>query len=372
MLPPTLNGSDHSPIQTGTGSAQPLTDVELFSAFEALIRRDPARRGLIDSEAHHAPLLMGHLAAAGDHLVRRGQTVWLITGFFIPSAEPPAAETDGPPGTALLAAALLACGLHPRILTDERCGGCVRAAARIYGLPETAVSVLPQNHAALESWITEALVLPESRSLSHVIAVERVGPSHTMQSQGRTQASTLAAHAAFAEAVPAEHRDRCHNMRGAIIDADTAPLHRVIERVAAERPGVRTIGIGDGGNELGLGAVSWVELRRRLPGDTAAILPCRIATDWTILTGVSNWGAQALAAAVLWRRGKTDLLIEWGADAEEQRLKQLVIDGPAVDGVTRLSAPTVDGLPFLTYIQPWEGLRRYCAANAAEPSPSHG
>ncbi|QDU43702.1 hypothetical protein Mal52_21780 [Symmachiella dynata] len=32
--------------------------------------------------------------------------------------------------------------------------------------------------------------------------------------------------------------------------------------------------------------------------------------------------------------------------------------GPAVDGVTRRQEPTVDGLPFLTYIQPLEGIRQ--------------
>jgi hypothetical protein len=34
-----------------------------------------------------------------------------------------------------------------------------------------------------------------------------------------------------------------------------------------------------------------------------------------------------------------------------------VNDGPAVDGVTREQTATVDGLPFLTYIQPWETIR---------------
>jgi hypothetical protein len=28
-----------------------------------------------------------------------------------------------------------------------------------------------------------------------------------------------------------------------------------------------------------------------------------------------------------------------------------------VDGVTRRREPTVDGLPFLTYIQPWAAIR---------------
>ena len=30
----------------------------------------------------------------------------------------------------------------------------------------------------------------------------------------------------------------------------------------------------------------------------------------------------------------------------------------AVDGVTRLAEPTVDGLPFATYIQPWDSMRQ--------------
>jgi hypothetical protein len=124
---------------------------------------------------------------------------------------------------------------------------------------------------------------------------------------------------------------------------------------------VRTIGIGDGGNEIGLGAVSWDELRARLTGPAAPLVPCRIATDWTIVAGVSNWGAQALAAAVCLLRGQTRLLAEWGIASEERRLIALVQDSPAVDGVTRLQQATVDGLPFLTYIQPWDGIRRALA-----------
>ena len=35
----------------------------------------------------------------------------------------------------------------------------------------------------------------------------------------------------------------------------------------------------------------------------------------------------------------------------------MVEHGPAVDGVTRRREATVDGLPFLTYIQPWAAIR---------------
>ncbi|MDZ4688292.1 MAG: DUF4392 domain-containing protein [Planctomycetaceae bacterium] len=326
----------------------------LATDLDRLIRRDPARRGLIGSDAERGPLCAGHLSAAIDHCVRFGQTAWILTGFYIPGGAQPAAETDGPPGAALLAATLHACGFAVRLLTDEPCRSAVTVAAELYGLPSDVVVCCPQEIDDAERWVTALL---SDSSLSHVISVERVGPSHSPASWGtiRNQSSPATV---FQSQVPPAHWNRCHNMRGEIIDGWTAPLHRVLERVAAERPGVRTIGIGDGGNELGLGAVSWQELRDRLSGPAAPLVPCRVATDWTILAGVSNWGAMALAAGIAHGRGCLPALQDWNRDGEEARLGELVTRGPAVDGVTRLCEPTVDGLPFLTYIQPWEGIRQ--------------
>jgi D-glutamate cyclase len=327
----------------------------LAAELDRLIRRDPARRGLIGSEAEQGPLCAGHLSAAIDHCVRFGRSAWITTGFYIPRGTPPAAETDGPPGAALLATALHGCGFAIRLLTDEPCRSAVTVAAELYGLPSDIVACCPPDPVAVDAWITD--LFAESPTLSHVISVERVGPSHTPATWGAIRSDDSPARE-FTTQVPAEHWDRCHNMRGELIDDWTGPLHRVVERVAAERPGVRTIGVGDGGNELGLGAVPWRELRQRLNGPAAALVPCRVATDWTILAGVSNWGAMALAAGIAHGRGRTDVLRDWHRDREEQRLRELVTRGPAVDGVTRLQEPTVDGLPFLTYIQPWEGMRQ--------------
>ncbi|HET6422997.1 MAG TPA: glutamate cyclase domain-containing protein [Planctomycetaceae bacterium] len=334
-------------------SSAPALAEDRWDQLDALIRRDPARRGLIESESGQLPLCLNHLRAAIDHLARFGKTVWLITGFYIPGAVPPAAETDGPPGTSLLAAALSALGMNVRILTDGGCAECVSFVAGQYELPCGTVIALPNDVEQVDQWVRDAL--RSEPSLSHVIAVERVGPARTVADFGRSAGGYRTE---FVAQVPADHHGRCHNMRGVIIDEYTAPLHRVLELSAAARPGLRTIGVGDGGNELGMGAIPWHEVRSRLAGPAAPLIPCRIATDWTILAGVSNWGAQAIAAGCLARRGRHDLLEAWTADREEQRLKDLVQSGLAVDGVTRLYEPTVDGLPFLTYIQPWEGMRR--------------
>lgn len=331
----------------------------VWGELERLIHRDPGRRGLIESEAGQGGVCPGHLAAAADHLARVGKTVWITTGFFIPGANPPAAETDGPPGAALLAAALCHSGLKVRLLTDEWCASAVQVAAELYELPPPCVAVCPCDLDSAQAWLREQLSLAAVESLTHLIAVERVGPSHTLASFAGCRDPSDPAIEMFCQLVPASHRGRCHNMRGEIIDDFTAPLHELFVRIACERPAVRTIGIGDGGNEIGMGSISWNELRVRLKGEAAAWIPCRIPTDWTVVAGVSNWGAQALALAVCWFRGTTAALLPYHAEAERQRMEELVRRGPAVDGVTRLPQATVDGLPFLTYIQPWEGMRRW-------------
>ena len=80
-----------------------------LAAIEALVCRDVGRKTqeLIEASA-------GGLSAAA-HSLAGATSVGLITGFFVPRAEVAAAETDGPVGTALLAAALAACGVPARI-----------------------------------------------------------------------------------------------------------------------------------------------------------------------------------------------------------------------------------------------------------------
>ena len=107
-----------------------------------------------------------------------------------------------------------------------------------------------------------------------------------------------------------------------------------------------------------MGTVLWEDLVRRLPRKEAAPIPCRVATDWNIVAGTSNWGAFALAAATLYLAGRTEALEPLDAEFHHQLLERMVLDGPAVDGITRRFEPIVDGLPFATYIQAWLEIRR--------------
>lgn len=335
-----------------------MTKSLTLNDLERLIRRDPARRGLIAHEEERGPLCRGHLPQAADDLARNGQRVAIVTGFFIPAATPPAAETDGPPGAALLAAALNSIGLSVILITDDHCRSALETAAQTMNLPASTVVAPGKSADEIDAWFTSTVNDTSQAPLTHLISVERAGPSHTRDSlEHQTPKPHAPELALFEQLVPETDRNHSFNMRGICIDAQTAPLHRLFE-LASRTETVKTIGIGDGGNEIGMGSIPWQELYHRLGSDTTAKIPCRIATDWTIVAGVSNWGAMALAAATLLLRDQQANLLPWTTRQQQNALQQLVAEGPAVDGITKLREATVDGLPFLTYIQTWEGIRR--------------
>jgi hypothetical protein len=67
-------------------------------------------------------------------------------------------------------------------------------------------------------------------------------------------------------------------------------------------PGSGSLGIGDGGNEIGMGKIRWEIIRRNIP--RGGLVACRVPVDHLIVCGVSNWGAYGLAAGVLLLRGQ--------------------------------------------------------------------
>lgn len=322
--------------------------------MDALIRRDPAHRGLVAREQEFGPLCSGHLAGAAAELAANAGQVAIVTGFFVPDSDPPAAETDGPPGAVVLAMAFRELGIGAVIVTDPLCREAVRAAAG----PSHDSSNVVICSADKANWANEFFQTNRGKSLTHLIAIERVGPSHDEESfRNRTRASA-ASSAQFRVRVPVEHRGRCHNMRGEIIDEWSAPLHQLFETGPRVLPHLKTIGIGDGGNEIGMGTIPWEALARRLAEPYAGFTICRTATDWNILAGTSNWGGFALAAALLMLRRRTDALEQMDEDFHRAMLEQMIAKGPAVDGITRRREATVDGLPFCTYIQTWLALRQ--------------
>ena len=115
-----------------------------------------------------------------------------------------------------------------------------------------------------------------------------------------------------------------------------------------------TIAIGDGGNELGMGALrSYIEA-----GVPCGELICAdLAADYTLAAGVSNWWGWGIAALLSLRLGR-DLL---PSDGQESRLLDAVVRAGGVDGVTRRRECTVDSLSLEQNLDVLRALRAVTA-----------
>lgn len=256
----------------------------------------------------------------------------IVTGFFIPHATPPAGETDGPLGALFLARAFREMKLVALLATDPFGIAAFRAGIQEARLRQEVLT-LPTDDGP--DWYAGALDFFSNATLpTHLVAIERVGPCY---------------------------RDgRCYTMSGRDITDHMRPAHFWFENNVNveghwDDERFRTIGIGDGGNEIGMGKIPHETIVKNIPnGD---LIHCRVPTDFLIVAGVSNWGAYALAAGVALLRG-VDLPDElFDPDRERAILQKMVEAGPLVDGVTGQQTATVDGLTWEQYIEPLVRIR---------------
>lgn len=275
---------------------------ERIGAIEALIHVDVGRNIAALCAAARGGLF-GAASALADAL-----QVGVITGFYVPRGSPPAAETDGPVGAALLLAGLARVGIPGRLATDAPCAPACEAALRGAGIG------VPLDVVALDAPLDGAIAAWRAAGVTHALAIERCGRA-------------------------ADGRPR--NLVGLDIGAHTAPLDELFLAGPWE-----TLAIGDGGNEIGMGALP----RGLVAADIAngEAIACATAASHLVVAGVSNWGAYALLAAlaVLRPEWRGALLATLDPALDRQILEATVRDGPAVDGISRLQAMTVDNLPL--------------------------
>ena len=273
-----------------------------LAAVEALVCRDVGRQ-----TGELMAATSGSLAAAARSLAG-ARSVGFITGFFVPRAAAPAAETDGPGGTALLAAALAACGVPARIAVDTPSAAVVRAAVDAAAQDVALDEVTVAGHADIERTIAAW----DAAGISHAVSIERCGRSQ----DGRPR-----------------------NMRGADVSAWTAPLEDLFLAGSWAR-----IAVGDGGNEIGMGRLPAELIARTVPN--GASIACIVPCDHLIVAGVSNWGAYGLMAGLAVVRPQWRTAIGRFLTAERDRdvTRAMVEKAGAVDGVTARPEATVDGL----------------------------
>ena len=133
------------------------------------------------------------------------------------------------------------------------------------------------------------------------------------------------------------------------------PAASLFEQKASDRPLPATIGIGDGGNEIGMGKIPWETIRRNVP--IGGKIACRVPTDQLIVAGVSNGARFALAAGIALCMGQSLPAELFDPNQERGLLELMVQDGALIDAGTLQPTAMVDGLAFDQYIEPLVKIR---------------
>lgn len=244
-----------------------------------LVERNP--RGMALARQALTP---GYLQRAATLLNQPGKTVLIGTGFPVAGTF----ETDGPVGAIAIYRMLQQLGVKPVLV----CG-------------EPLLSVL-QGHFQVEA-----------------VALGVDGQARAQQLLQQYQPAAI-----LCIERPGQAADgRYYNMRHEDISAKVADLDALMRLAPCA-----TVGIGDGGNEIGMGKIS--DTIRALD-----ILPAMTGCSELIVADVSNWAAYGLAYHWSVQSG-----IDLFACCDAMPSLQFLSSHGSVDGVTRQNTLTEDGL----------------------------
>jgi hypothetical protein len=252
---------------------------------------DRDRRGIADLRPHMTPDFCDQ---AAELVLDNPGTALIVTGFYILTAGAP--ETDGPPGAIAIGNALEAIGYRVVYVTDLHTAPLMSG---VLGSDDAVVDFPITDDASSKAFAADLL---NEHQPSLLISIERCG----LTDEGVYR-----------------------NMRNLDITRYTAR----VDHLFTDHPA--SVGIGDGGNEIGLGNLS--AYVPTVP--TLVEKPCMTTTTRLVIASVSNWGGYGLVAAMSLRKGRNLLpTIE-----EERDLVRKTADHGAVDGMSSKSEYRVDG-----------------------------
>ena len=220
--------------------------------------------------------------------------VFIVTGFYILSAK--AAETDGPPGAVAIGNALHELGYEVIYVTDTHCTKMLEAIST----PNSRIIEFPIVNQSISTQTAEQILKEENPDL--LISIERCAPA----TDGRYR-----------------------NMRDMEITNQTAKIDLLFENHS------ETVGIGDGGNEIGLGNL-YAEVNK---SEDLVGFPAKTKVSKLIISSVSNWGGYGLVAALSILKNKNLLL---SVEDDTANIQKIVSMG-AVDGFSGENINKVDG-----------------------------
>ena len=219
--------------------------------------------------------------------------IFIATGFYVAGH----AETDGPPGALILCLILKKLGYIPVILTDKYCQNFFEK----YDIKIIYMDIKMENENKI-NFIEKTI---KEYNPVGMISIERCGLNT---------------------------ENKYANMRNIDISEHTAEIDLFFSNYYNKIP---TIGIGDGGNEIGMGNLE------HIIKDNLNLVPCKIKVDKLIISSVSNWGGYGLAA-YLCLLTKNKEFFETVEETVKNYIKYIISLG-SVDGVTHENKEKVDG-----------------------------
>ena len=305
-----------TPVFSGSSLAKKPVVLELYKVARSKLGERPL---VYDA---YEQLISGFEKSAGS------KNVIITTGFVVPPWIE--AEIDGPVGAATLARALsLARDAVPIIVTEPS------------GVPKMSSLV---QYAGLR------------------VSKEEYSKAHTLPRSSRVESFTLDAKAASKEAEELVSKidpaaviaieKASPNSKGVFhsgVGVDVSPLSAKVGSLItrAREVGIPTIGIGDAGNEIGMGLIE-DEVRELLPTGKECGCPCHggvasaVATDSLIVAGTSNWGASALEAMFSFDLKSPEILHD---GSMEEYLIQKAAELGYINPASGLAEPAVDAIP---------------------------
>lgn len=308
-------------------------------ATDRLITVDVGGRGVIGKLYRAARALSSKplVLTAAEGLQRSlcdKEVVFIATGWPDRTAvDLTIAETDGPSGAAVLARTIhRAFGVVPILLTEEQLVPALREVVGSAGLkvlpPESVLRACHSKGAIHAATVLPfPISLPEAqREAKRLFELYFPGAVIVIEKGGMNESGVI------------------YSCRGEDMTNTTGKADQLV--IEARERGIFTLGIGDGGNEVGMGLIHKEAeeilvhgIGKSIPGGFAPSVP----TDALVVAAVSNWGAYGVAAclAVLLQ----DRGVFHDEDVERRVLESCAHAG-FIDGVTGYVEGSVDGIPM--------------------------
>lgn len=269
--------------------------------------------------------------------VKPGDFIFITTGWADqPSNIPTKSETDGPPGAAALARAIrLALKGLPIIVTDDYLVEDMKKIMSSCGFSIVAPDELPNS-------------LSEELGFAMVPTISVIGMPIDEEAC-RIRSAELLNHYKPSLLLAIERggmnkHGRIHGMGGFDFSSSQAKMDFLFTE-APER-GIATIGIGDGGNEIGMANIEKA-VRNQVKNGDMCKCPCKSGialdvakVDVLVCSAISNWAAYGIACLLSLATGNLEAMC---SEDIEERVLNACYQVEFHDSIGSRVAPSVDG-----------------------------